>query len=488
MIDMTDKVCGNKGELRYTLWRGRQAPGPLCVLLPEEEDTEKSLMKKAELILAEKAQEKHPSWLLVPWCYGGWEKWEQALALHELLFDLSEQESLLDGCRFYLLGGQGAWAVASRFPSRFAAVAAFAGPRDPYQARNLKFVPFWGFERKEYGLAAECSVALGPQGTSCRKAVMALRTCGAENARYTCLQSNSASSALWRQAAEETEFLSWLFSQDRRKQFAVHYLRPGLFRIDDYFTSSAYLVCGTQKALLIDTGMGEGDLAGLVRSLTPLPVELAVTHPHQDHMAHAASFSSVWMQSRDAAAIWEQSGLMDYMKSRGFSMPSRKAVFPLEAGSKIDLGGGVIIEALDLPGHTPHSLVFKDSFHKSIFTGDAIGSGYIVLMICRWEEWRKRISDYQTALRKFRDNQPDLEDYAWYGGHFIQENGCDMRRQEWYLSGKSLYFNPISGRVVEDMITLCTMLLEGLIPEEQLRNSPEHHAQWREAGVSFRFL
>lgn len=51
MIDMTDKVCGNKGELRYTLWRGRQAPGPLCVLLPEEEDTEKSLMEKAELIL-----------------------------------------------------------------------------------------------------------------------------------------------------------------------------------------------------------------------------------------------------------------------------------------------------------------------------------------------------------------------------------------------------------------------------------------------------
>lgn len=194
------------------------------------------------------------------------------------------------------------------------------------------------------------------------------------------------------------------------------------------------------------------------------------------------------MQSRDAEAIWEQSGLMDFMKSHGFSMPSRKAVFPLEAGSKIDLGGGVIIEALDLPGHTPHSLVFKDSFHKSIFTGDAIGSGYIVLMICRWEEWRKRISDYQTALRKFRDNQPDLEDYAWYGGHFIQENGCNMRRQEWYLSGKSQYFNPISGRVVEDMITLCTMLLEGLIPEEQLRNSPEHHAQWREAGVSFRFL
>lgn len=42
--------------------------------------------------------------------------------------------------------------------------------------------------------------------------------------------------------------------------FEVKYLCPGLFRIDDYFTSSAYLICGAEKALLIDTGLGEGDL------------------------------------------------------------------------------------------------------------------------------------------------------------------------------------------------------------------------------------
>ena len=78
---------------------------------------------------------------------------------------------------------RGAWEVASRFPSRFAAVAAFAGPKDPYRARDLKFVPLWAFEGEAYGLAAECSVVLGPEGTSSRKAIMALRTCGGEKAR-----------------------------------------------------------------------------------------------------------------------------------------------------------------------------------------------------------------------------------------------------------------------------------------------------------------
>ena len=32
-----------------------------------------------------------------------------------------------------------------------------------------------------------------------------------------------------------------------------------------------YLVAGTERALLIDTGMGFGDLAGFVKSLTSLP-------------------------------------------------------------------------------------------------------------------------------------------------------------------------------------------------------------------------
>lgn len=485
---MMEKVGGNKGEFYYTLWKGPQNASPLCILLPEKEDTEVSLAEKANCFLDEEAQKERPCWLLIPHHFGGWEDWEQALALHELLFDLAEQEPLLDGCRFYLLGGQGAWEVASRFPSRFAAVAAFAGPKDPYRARDLKFVPLWAFEGEAYGLAAECSVVLGPEGTSSRKAIMALRTCGGEKARYTCLKGSPDDSGLWKRAAAETGLFPWLFAQDRRKEFSVHYLQPGLFRIDDYFTSSAYLVCGTKKALLIDTGMGEGDLAGLVRCLTPLPVELAVTHPHQDHMAHAGNFSKVWMQAEDAVSFWKEQNLVEYLKAHNFALPNQETIFPLKGGSKIDLGGGVVIEALELPGHTAHSLIFVDRFHKSIFTGDAIGSGYIVLMICHWEEWRERIAAYKTALEQFQNTLSELEDYAWYGGHFIQENGCNVRRQEWYLSGKSQYFNPISPRIVEDMITLCSMLLEGLIPEEQLRNSPEHHAQWREAGVSFRFL
>ena len=33
-------------------------------------------------------------------------------------------------------------------------------------------------------------------------------------------------------------------------------------------------------------------------------------------------------------------------------------------------------------GHTENSVVFACAHYKALFTGDAIGSGYIVLMIC----------------------------------------------------------------------------------------------------------
>ena len=39
-----------------------------------------------------------------------------------------------------------------------------------------------------------------------------------------------------------------------------------------------YLLCGTKKALLIDTGLGICDISAEVKKLTPLPVTAAATH------------------------------------------------------------------------------------------------------------------------------------------------------------------------------------------------------------------
>ena len=45
----------------------------------------------------------------------------------------------------------------------------------------------------------------------------------------------------------------------------------------------AYLVEGSERALLIDGLVGVGSLKAFVRELTSLPVKIALTHGHIDH-------------------------------------------------------------------------------------------------------------------------------------------------------------------------------------------------------------
>ena len=57
--------------------------------------------------------------------------------------------------------------------------------------------------------------------------------------------------------------------------------------------------CRKDKALLVDTGMGVGDLAALVRSLTPLPVIVVNTHGHPDHAGGNGGFDEFFLHPAD---------------------------------------------------------------------------------------------------------------------------------------------------------------------------------------------
>lgn len=45
-----------------------------------------------------------------------------------------------------------------------------------------------------------------------------------------------------------------------------------------------YLLCGIEKAVLIDTGLGVANIKTVVDSLTTLPVMVITTHVHWDHI------------------------------------------------------------------------------------------------------------------------------------------------------------------------------------------------------------
>ena len=69
--------------------------------------------------------------------------------------------------------------------------------------------------------------------------------------------------------------------------FTVEPIDSDTFIISEYKhweETHCYLLCGTKKALLIDTGLGIENIKKVVENLTALPVSVLTTHAHWDHI------------------------------------------------------------------------------------------------------------------------------------------------------------------------------------------------------------
>ena len=145
--------------------------------------------------------------------------------------------------------------------------------------------------------------------------------------------------------------------------YTVTQLDESTWALDEGLVRS-YLLVGEEKALLIDTGNGAGDLPAEVRALTALPVMLVNTHADGDHMACNEAFDCAWLHPSE----------FDRYEKRYPNHPHA----PLQDGEEIDLGGRVV-RVLLIPGHTPGSIALLDVSHRQLFSGDSVSASAIFM-------------------------------------------------------------------------------------------------------------
>jgi len=123
-----------------------------------------------------------------------------------------------------------------------------------------------------------------------------------------------------------------------------------------------YLLAGTGRALLIDSGNDTKNALEEVQKLTDLPVSLINTHSDDDHVGSNAEFAEFYMAPEDGAVYRKAHPDHDFR------------LIPAADGLRIDLGGRTA-EVVTIPGHTPGSIAILDVEGRDIYTGDPIQRG-----------------------------------------------------------------------------------------------------------------
>ena len=218
------------------------------------------------------------------------------------------------------------------------------------------------------------------------------------------------------------------------------------YKILDSYDEAMFLIIGQNKALLIDSGMEKENLYDYVCQLTDKSIDLALSHGHIDHIGRSGDFNNVYMNLLDQDVYLSHMEINEgHFSNEGLNFHKIESIQAMP--EYFDLGQ-IVIKVLPLAGHTPGSVIFIDENEKTIYTGDAIGSGcgcWMQLDECL------NTSCYQKNIRYVIEYLEKLNvDNSWifYGGHDQQE----------YHSRVSDY-NRLDFQLLKDMEQLCQKLL-----------------------------
>ncbi len=171
--------------------------------------------------------------------------------------------------------------------------------------------------------------------------------------------------------------------------FTVGQIDIDTFIISEYRhweETHCYLLNGSDKSLLIDTGLGICNIYDEAIKLTNNPIIAAATHIHWDHTGGHKYFPEFYAHGEELdwlnggfplsletvkKMVVERCDLPENFDVSTYSMFQGTPSRVLKDGDTIDIGGR-IIKVLHTPGHSPGHMCFWEESRGYLFTGDLV--------------------------------------------------------------------------------------------------------------------
>lgn len=175
--------------------------------------------------------------------------------------------------------------------------------------------------------------------------------------------------------------------------FTVEKIDAQTFAVSEYKhweETHCYLLCGSERAVLIDTGLGVANIKKVVENLTDLSISVLTTHAHWDHIGGHKYFKDFAIHENEVSWLSERFPLSLQAVKKNLTL--KPCEFPagfcldnyqifkgiptriLHDGDLIDLGNRTL-KVIHTPGHSPGHCCFYEQDRGWLYSGDLIYQG-----------------------------------------------------------------------------------------------------------------
>ncbi|MEO8710270.1 MAG: MBL fold metallo-hydrolase [Lacisediminihabitans sp.] len=276
------------------------------------------------------------------------------------------------------------------------------------------------------------------------------------------------------------------FAQSREKgPYTVYPIVPGVMRIEDSNRnnpagihhdsqgattgfnncSDMYLIVGSNKALLIDLSNFIKWDTTAVASLQAIVHEeigerklfITVTHNHSDHTGMLPAF-----RDDPNVTFWIQTA-----EFKGREIFPVERTISLAANPALDLGGGFVLNTLELPGHTDHSTAYFLKGKNLLFSGDGLGSGNgaWIFSAAGFTQYSQSV-DRLIAYIRTPAHGIDESQLVVFGAHYWQKGKKEKLTMQYILDMQKLIGEIKAGTAREQKVTFGPYLNTNFISGE----------------------